>query len=328
MKNFMFSALLVALFFTSCMNNSGQEEQIVKPESSGNINNVSVIISNEMWEGVVGEAIRKTLAAPVDGLPQEEPLFSLNQIPPEAFAGFVRRNRLFVKVEDKKNADYGVFQDAYARPQTGILITGNSPEEIAEQVRRYSESMVDVLKTTEIKEKQRRIRKSLKKDDKLKETLGVSIEFPSVYRYAVEDENFFWIRKDIPKGNMEIMIYEVPINIIEGGGDNVIANIIRMRDSIGQQRIPGPVEGSYMITEEAYAPYLFRTKIDGKFAFETRGTWEVKNAFMAGPFINYAIKDSINNRYVVLEGFAFSPATAKRDYMFELEAILRSAKIE
>jgi hypothetical protein len=143
----------------------------------------------------------------------------------------------------------------------------------------------------------------------------------------MENEDFFWIRKDIPKGNMEILVYAVPLNQIDRD-TSVIANIIKMRDSIGKAHIPGPLEESYMITEEAYAPYLFNSKVDGKFAYETKGTWEVKNAFMAGPFINYAVRDSANNRYIILEGFTFAPATAKRDNMFELEAILKSAKIE
>ena len=101
-----------------------------------------------------------------------------------------------------------------------------------------------------------------------------------------------------------------------------------MRDSIGKAHIPGPTEGTHMITEEAYAPYLFETEIDGKFAYETRGTWEVKGAFMAGPFLNYAIKDEANNRFLVIEGFVFSPSRGKRDNMFELDAILQSADIE
>ena len=56
--------------------------------------------------------------------------------------------------------------------------------------------------------------------------------------------------------------------------------------------------------------------------------WEVKDAFMAGPFVNFAIKDEVNNRLVVLEGFVFAPSTAKRDYIFELESIIRSVTIK
>ncbi|MCM4159210.1 DUF4837 family protein [Antarcticibacterium flavum] len=324
MKNILFS-LVFTLLLVGC--NNGEEDERILATSSGNINNVTVVMENDRWEGSIGEALRNTLAAPVDGLPQEEPLFSLNQMPPEAFTGFVRKNRLFIKIEQGKDANFGIFRETFAKPQTGVLITGQNTDEIVDQIYKNAEEIVRTFKNTEIKEKQRRIRKSLKDDSRLKEQLGVSLKFPTAYRYAIEDEDFFWIRKDIPKGMMELMVYEVPLHVIEKD-TNIIANIIRMRDSIGQAHIPGPVEGSYMITEEAYAPYLFESQLDGKFAWETRGTWEVKGAFMAGPFINYAVRDSVNNRYVVLEGFAFSPATGKRDNMFELDAILQSLRIE
>lgn len=326
MKNFLFLGVFLATLLFSC-NDSENEDERVLSRSSGNINNISVVIDNELWEGSVGEALRNNLAAPVDGLPQEEPLFSLNQMPPQAFTGFVRKNRLFVKIENDKPANFQMFENTFAKPQRGVLISGQNRQEIVEQIRENSHRIIAAFKATEINEKQRRIRMSLKDDEKLQEELGVSLKFPTAYRYAIEEDDFFWIRKDIPKGMMEIIVYEVPLSAIEGD-TNIVANIIKMRDSIGREHIPGPVEGSFMITEEAYAPYLFHTEIDGKFAYETKGTWDVKNAFMAGPFINYAVRDSVNNRYVILEGFAFSPASAKRDNMFELEAILRSAKFE
>ncbi len=327
MKKYILLSVLAAFLFTGCNNGTDSQRDRVVTSSSGNINNVSIVLENEKWEGSIGEALRNALAAPVDGLPQEEPIFSLNQMPPEAFSGFVRKNRLFIKVENGKPAGFKSFKDPFATPQRGILISGMNNEEIVNQINQNSHEIIRLFRNTEIREKQRRMRKSLKDDSKLQEQFGVSLIFPSAYRYAIEEDDFFWIRKDIPKGMMEIMIYEVPLHVIEGD-TNIIGNIIKMRDSIGQAHIPGPVEGSYMITEEAYAPYLFETEIDGKFAYETRGTWEVKNAFMAGPFVNYAVRDEANNRYVILEGFAFSPATAKRDNMFELEAILQSARIK
>ena len=326
MKNFVFLSLFISLLFVGCQDTE-KNSQAILTTSSGNINNISVVIDNNMWEGSIGEALRKSLAAPVDGLPQEEPMFSLNQMPPEAFSGFVRKNRLFVKIENGENSNFKILNDAFAHPQTGVLIVGKDANEIVKQINENSEKIVKALRNTEIKEKQRRIKKSLKDDEKLKKTLGVSLKFPTAYRYAMENDDFFWIRKDIPKGNMEILVYAVPLNQIDRD-TSVIANIIKMRDSIGAAHIPGPLEGSYMITEEAYAPYLFDSEVDGKFAYETKGTWEVKNAFMAGPFINYAVRDTVNNRYIILEGFTFAPATAKRDNMFELEAILKSAKID
>lgn len=325
MKNFVFLSLFISLIFVGCQDPENNRQAMLS-SSSGKINNISVIMENNMWEGAIGDALRESLAAPVDGLPQEEPMFSLNQMPPEAFSGFVRKNRLFIKMEKKETSSVKIINDAFAHPQTGILITGNNSNEIVKQINENSKEIVKTLRNTEIKEKQRRIKKSLKEDEKLKTKLGVSLKFPTAYRYAMENEDFFWLRKDLPKGNMEILVYAVPLNQIDRD-TSVIANIIKMRDSIGKTYVHGVLEGRYMITEEAYAPYLFDSEVDGKFAYETKGTWEMKNAFMAGPFINYAVRDTVNNRYIILEGFTFAPSTAKRDNMFELEAILKSAKI-
>ena len=44
-------------------------------------------IDDNLWNGEIGDSIRKKFAAPVDGLPQEEPLFTLNQYPTKVFEG-------------------------------------------------------------------------------------------------------------------------------------------------------------------------------------------------------------------------------------------------
>jgi len=61
---------------------------------------------------------------------------------------------------------------------------------------------------------------------------------------------------------------------------------------------------------------------------ETRGQWEVKNDFMAGPFLNYTILDAKNNRLIVFEGFTYAPSVNKREFIFELEAIAKSMVIK
>ncbi|WP_423820277.1 DUF4837 family protein [Salinimicrobium sp. TIG7-5_MAKvit] len=324
MKNF-FAFFSVLFVLTGCGN--GKEDPVVIANSSGKINNLTVVMENDLWTGEVGEAVRRYLAAPVDGLPQEEPLFSLSQMPPEAYQGFARKNRIFLHIQKGQEPTIKMADDAYARPQKGILITGEDNEQIISLIEENAEKIISTFKKTELAEQQRRIKKSLKSDEKLEEQLGVSLKFPTAYRYAKETDDFFWIRKDIPTGSMEILVYEVPRHVIEKD-TNIVGNIIEMRDSIGQTHIPGRVDGSYMVTESAYAPYLFESQIDGKFAWESKGIWEVKGDFMGGPFINYAVLDEENDRYVILEGFAFSPSAQKRENMMELEAILKSAELE
>ena len=187
--------------------------------------------------------------------------------------------------------------------------------------------MIMSLKSEEIKERQRRTKLSLHKNNNIKENLGISIEFPSAYRIAKETDDFYWIRKDITTGTTNIMLYELPYGTIKEN-DSLVNQIIKMRDSIGEIHIPGPLDGSFMVTEMAYSPFLTKTSIDDKTAYETKGLWDVKNAFMSGPFVNYVINDEANNRQLVVEGFAFAPSVEKRDYMFELESIIKSIKFE
>ena len=47
---------------------------------------------------------------------------------------------------------------------------------------------------------------------------------------------------------------------------------------------------------------------------------------MAGPYVNYIIKDTLNKRNIVIEGFSFAPSESKRDYMFELNTIITTMK--
>ena len=317
--------MLSLSLLTSC--GDGTKSKRILSSSSGNINQLQVIVDSDLWLSRIGDEIREVFSAEVVGLPQQEPLFSIRHMPPIVFTGFATKNRTILKIEKDKPADTKFYKDVYATPQSVVVISGNSAKEIAAEIHNNAERIISTFKETELKERQRLTRKSLHKDKNIEESLGASIEFPSAYRIAKQEGNFFWLRRDIKNGDANLMIYEMPLNAISDG-DNAINDIIKMRDSIGRVHIPGPVDGSYMITEEAYTPYLNTTIIDNKPAFETKSTWEVKDAFMAGPFINYAVKDEVNNRLIVLEGFVFAPSTSKRDYIFELEAIIRTLKVK
>ena len=324
MKRFLILASMSLILF-SCNDKSSNQKYI--QDSSGNINHLLVVTDNDLWEGSVGESVRSIFAASVQGLPNEEPLFSISQMPTQVFTGFVTKNRIVLEIEKGKPAGISINRDVMAKPQTLVVVSGKTDQEIIHQMESNADKIISVFKNEEIKEKQRRIKMSLHDTKEIQDQLGIDIKFPTAYRIAAHDNNFFWIRKDITTGNMDFVIYEVPLNRIKRG-DSTVVDIIRMRDSIGKAHIQSSVEGAYMITEEAYAPYVFDTTIDNKPTIETKGIWDMKNAFMAGPFINYAIEDKAHNRYVVLEGYVFAPSLEKRDYVFELEAILKSVKIK
>ncbi|WP_228853117.1 DUF4837 family protein [Aegicerativicinus sediminis] len=322
--NRIFIVILAFLALMSCGKEKSKNGRLLS-SSSGNINSLSVVVDNLLWENNVGEAIREVIAAPVEGLSIDEPLFSINQMPPQVFSDFTTKSRIILLIKKGESPNTVIRKDVYAKPQTLVLITGNTDGEIINQLKNNADKIVDAYKKEEVKEQQRRISLSLFDIEPIKNNLGISIKFPTAYRIAKQEEDFFWIRKDIRNGTMDLMLYELPLDRIHLN-DSVVKDIIRMRDSIGHQHIEGPLEGSYMITDEGYAPYKFDGTLDGHLVVITKGLWDVKNAFMSGPFVNYLIEDREQKRYLVAEGYVYAPSVDKRDNMFELESIIKSIK--
>lgn len=316
--------LLLSFFIQFSCSNKDQSKQKYLATSNGNINNLQVIMPNEMWNTSVGETVRKYFAAPTDGLPQDEPIFSMRQIPPHAFEGFVRNSRIFLHVDKADKDTLIIKEDVHAKPQLAVSLTSTSVNGLIDLLDEHHEEIINAFKETELKERQRRTKISRLDAPKIKENFGVEIEMPSAYRLALVEDDFIWIRKDLESGyTTNIMIYEVPMEFIDE--TNPIASIIEMRDTVGSSFLPVE-DDSPFITEAAYAPYLFEIELDGKPTYESKGTWEVKDSFMGGPFVNYAIKDIENNRYLILEGFTHAPSIVKRDLQFELESILKTVK--
>lgn len=323
MKSLYYAMFSLLFIFVSCNNTNGEKKSYV-PGSVGNINSLQVVISNDLWTGEVGDVIREYFAAPADGLPQDEPLYSMSQIAPESFEDFVRTNRIFLYVKLSDEESSGVVQNKYAKPQTGAIVQAQTEERIIEILREKSPQFIQAFHNSEIAERQRRTKISTKKVDSLKNTLGISIDIPSAYRLASSDSEYFWYRKDLKDGEMNVLIYTVPLDRITSDS-TAVSDIINIRDTVGSAYIPVEDEDQ-MATEQAYAPFLFKTTLDGKETYLTKGIWELVDYHMAGPFINYAVKDEENDRYVILEGFVYAPMVRKRDLQFELESILVTAK--
>lgn len=324
MKFYQAVLFILLVIQTACTNN-GKKQRILS-QSVGNINALQVIITDDLWNGVVGEAIRDNFAAPADGLPQDEPLYTISQLNPENFSGFARKNRLFLYVALGEEDKIQIGNDLYAKPQSGAIIRATSEEKLIELIDSNAAKIMTGFYESEIKERQRRTALATLKIDSLKNHFGVDLTIPSAYRIAIASDSMYWFRKDLSDGTTNILIYNAPLSAIQDDS-TAVGDIIKIRDSIGSRLLPVEDDGLF-ITEDAYAPYLFLTEVNGKFAYETKGTWEIYNAYMGGPFINYAIRDEENNRYLILEGFTYAPAVRKRNLQFELESILKTAKLK
>jgi hypothetical protein len=316
-----FKAFLTVLILVSC----DKEVKNFKPQSSGRINSISVIIDKSSWDGKIGDAIRDKYASEFIGLPQVEEAFTLNYIPYEAFTGFGRSARNIIYINKKKQDKPRMIRDRYARPQLFLEVSGLDNESIIQGISSSFEFSSAQFQNGEITENKNRILNSLLKDTGL-DSLNISLKIPSAYSVFKNEPETVWLQKPLKNGTSNLIIKDLKSTVSDFEKIN-LNDVISLRDSIGKEFIPGRVENSYMITEKEYLPYISYQTVNGFEAIETRGTWEVKGDYMGGPFINYIIKDTLNNSLLYVEGFVFSPSQRKRDKMIELEAVIKSMVI-
>jgi len=317
-----FLLFFVSLIFLSCKNES---DSIIR-QSRGKINTISVIIDDQLWNADVGDSIRNKFASPVIGLPQEEPLFNINQYPTKLLEGFMTDTRAIIVVKKATINKFQIHKNQYASPQNVFHISGKNPSDIIACIEKNYAKMIQIIKEGEIGETQKISKESLLDTQIIANKFRINIAIPTGYIYVLQKSNFIWLKKEIIGGNTSLLLYQVPLKTINRKGD-LISCIIKMRDSIGDLYISGKDFNTNMLTEEAYAPYLTKSSQDGKEIYQTKGTWQLNNDFMSGPFINYAIVDPEYDRILVLEGFCYAPSKDKRDLMHELEAIIKSAVI-
>nr|WP_315223461.1 DUF4837 family protein [uncultured Flavobacterium sp.] len=316
-----FLCLLLSCLFVACF----QKHDNDQPVKEGKTNTISVIIDDQLWYGEVGDSIRNKFASPVWGLTQEEPLFTINQYPARLLEGFVTDSRSIIVVKKAGIDKFEVKTNTKSLPRNTFRIYGKSIEDIICSIEMNGPQIIKAIRHTEIQKIQKDNSKSLLNPTIIKNKFHVDLQIPTGYEYMLHKKNFIWLKKEIISGNTSLLIYQIPKARITRGTD-IVGNIVRMRDSVGRY-IKGREPNTQMITGEAYAPYFSVTSLNGKKTFETKGTWELRNDFMTGPFINYAIIDESYNRILVIEGFCYSPSNQERDLMLELEAIIKSVKV-
>ena len=322
-KRLIYLMALCTLF--SCKSNN--QKTIYKSASSGNINSLLVVIDNALWIGSVGDVLRENLGGEIYGLPQVEPQFDLRQVPTEVFSNFVRLNRIVIKIQISDVIGIKYYKDPYATPQKMAVISGPDRQTLIDLIQLNAPTLISSFKSFEFKEKQRRIDKALFNTSRIETALKIKLRFSSLYRVAKEKEDFFWIRRDTKTGSLNLLLYNLPMQNFKTP-EAFSEHVIRKRDSIAKQYIPGPLKGNYMATETAYTPFCVLREAPNVTALEIRSLWKIEDAFMSGPFVNFCFVDKVNSRLFVAEGFVYAPSETKRDYMFELETMMRSISVQ
>lgn len=179
---------------------------------------------------------------------------------------------------------------------------------------------------------------------KVKELIGIDMHIPSDYELALEKSepsvlikntqitedavpgvDFIWMKRQSDKDLSNIVVYSIPYTSKDQFKKQ---NLIDLINKVGKKYISSTIQDSYLVINDVDLP-VFTTdlKINGRYAVEARGVWEMENDFMGGPFISYLIHNEKEGKLVLLNGFVYAPSEPKRDYMQEIAIILKNTEI-
>jgi hypothetical protein len=323
----MFKKTLLFVFLISSIVSCNKNDKVTLVSSTGRINHVLIVIKNSDWQGKIGDALRDIITQPLPGLPQEEQQFSINHVAPEAFSQLFKSSRNILFIGFDNETKFYTNKNIYADPQITLSVLGKNEQNIIDNINEHRKEIISIFKKNDLKIYQQKLAQDLwnPKNIETLNKLGFTLKIPNQYVKVEDNGEFLWYRNDYTKGQMNILAYTIPA---KSSNDLNIDHIIQIRDSIGKKYIPGQFDNTYMATEPKFKPITKELKFHGLDAIELRGLWIVENDFMGGPFLSYTIYDKKNNRLIILEGFTYSPSTKKRDFVFELESILKTFQIK
>ncbi len=322
MKKTTIVLLVVLLFFASCKEN----KTFLSPPVSGKAGEVLLIVEDHFWKTSVGDSLQNVFLAEYPLLPQREPYFDLVQIPSKAFSDIFRSHRNIVQVEISSRvakAKMEVKRNVWASPQLFIKISAPDQESFIQLFERKKDQIVRIIETTEQK---RLLTNYIKYEEigitrRLREDYNILLTVPKGYSMDVKKDDFIWLAHESRYNSLGILVY-----FYEYSDTSLFAypNLIAKRNEYLKKYVPGPEEGTFMMTEMLIDPSYHKFIHKDRFTVEMRGLWKVYKFPMGGPFISYSTVDEKRNRIVTVEGFVFAPKYDKLNYLRQVEAIVSS----
>ena len=326
-KNIYLIALLCCglLLITSCGKKQGISVK-VDNFSSGKAGEIILIMDNHIWNDEYQKTIKSFLTQPQPAIPQKEPMFDILQFENKDFSSNFQRHRNIIHFDVNADASANTFnveKNKWTSPQVYVHIKGI---DAASCLTLFLEHKEEILK--ELYENDLRRLQTVFADDTdpnteklIRNKFGINISVPNQYRVASEQDDFLWLRYRTNKNDRFIMIYKYPV------AEMTHHFLMDTRDAFTKKYIPGALPKAYpIISRHDGFPMIEKTKI-GKFdGIEMRGLWESVNDQMGGPFYSFTFLDNSGENYITVDGFVYAPQEDKRNYIREVEAIVKTVR--
>lgn len=165
---------------------------------------------------------------------------------------------------------------------------------------------------------------------------GAQIVFPRDYVTALDmpdQNNLIWMRKNFQyKTGQERLSKDGAMNIAitmydYTGPGMVSKEAAKERFNLFGKNVSSAEPDSYVMINDVDLPILeYDRTIDDNYVKEYRGIWEMENDFMGGPFISYSIVNQEKGKLLSIDAFVYSPGKEKRDFLQQIDTIVKSIK--
>ncbi len=354
MRNNIIVIFAIGLILFGCSAETKKKMNVL-PAAFGVANGIVLIADDDVWHGPVGDSIRFYFGAPYLILPQPNPLFDIKHFTPKGlqeepirkefrhiiFVGNIKdddspttriiRKDIGVERVDKayKDPSFNSLEgkNKWAKNQTVVYLFGDSEDDLAKSVVSNFPAIAKKFQNEDeylINADTYTAGVNLKLMEEIKTAMDVELKIPKEYFMAVNDGEAVWIRKENSRISSNIIMTRVPYKDQSQFSKEYIKEI---RDRLGKKYVSTRADSTYMQTNDIDLPmFVTTTKLNGQYAMEVRGIWEIVNDFMGGPFMGYLIYNPNKKDLLYIEGFLHAPSQEKRNYMQQLEEILSSAK--
>lgn len=311
---------LAIVLAVGCDSDSSNER--ILPESNGSPGELLVVADDSVWFGGTGLVVAETLGGPMDGLPQSEPKYKLTRIPHAAFKPLVQRSKALLRLVVQPDS-VGVYRttDVWASPQLVVTVVAARAADFPKMLQQEQARLEQWFGDHDCAALAGRLKQSAQPLPAELKTIGISqLQIPSGFGVTLAKDTLVILRLDGKKTTQFLMCTR------SRWTPDWRSRIQATRDTLLKRHFEGGQPGSYMATEMRLAPTLKPTQIDGLPALETRGLWRTYGDFMGGPFLSYAVADSVQGHVYHLNALVYSPGTPKRLTLLEFETTLRGAR--
>lgn len=294
--------------------------------SNGKAGEMLLIMDDNFFSESQEKEITDYLQQAQPAINQIEPMFDVIHFQTKDFTSNFVRHRNIVHFDVNPDYNYNAItfnQNTWSNPQVYIKIQGYNVDSCLNLFKNHEDTIIELLYNNDLKRVQYAFNRELEPNiqKKLKEMFGISLCVPKQYFIANQIDGFLWLRCRTPKNDRFIMVYKQPAYELTE------ANVIAMRDTITKHNIPGAVKGAYpIIAQKNGFPIVNPLQIGLKKGLEMRGLWESVGDYMGGPFFSYTFLTADGQYCITVDGFVYAPQEEKRDYLREVEAIVKSVQ--